>query len=149
MSRKPRKYAQGTKTNIETTQIAIRRLLEQFGAVDGFVTGEQAGIAVLSFHMQSRRLTFRFAIPRVRPGEERKNAAAVNETKRLWRAVLLCIKAKLESVRSGIETFEDAFLAQTVLPTGETVGEWASKAVPQALEGRPLPPLLGGSRRDE
>ena len=93
MSRKPRKYAQGTKTNIETTQIAIRRLLEQFGAVDGFVTGEQAGIAVLSFHMQSRRLTFRFAIPRVRPGEERKNAAAVNETKRLWRAVLLCIKA--------------------------------------------------------
>ncbi len=149
MSRAPRKFAAGTKTAVETTQISIRRMLEQHGVVDGFVTGEQQGIAVLSFQMKERRLTFRMGIPRIRPGEDRMNAAAVSETKRMWRALHLCIKAKLESVRSGIESFEDAFLAQTVLPTGETVGEWAKKAVPEALEGRPLPPLLGGpTRRD-
>lgn len=148
MARKTRKFAAGTTTSIETTQTQIRRMLEQHGAVDGFVTGEQAGVAALTFIMKDRRVTFRMGIPRVHPGEERKNAAAVAETRRMWRSLLLCIKAKLESVRSGIESFEDAFLAQTVLPTGETMGEYAARAIPQALEGRKMPPLLGGPRDD-
>lgn len=147
---KARKYAEGTKTDTATTQNAIRRLLEQHGNVDGFVVGEQAGIAVLSFQMKDRRLTFRMAIPRIdHNARERTNAAAMQETRRMWRSLLLCIKAKLESVRSGIESFEDAFLAQTVLPTGETMGEYAARTIPEALEGRPMPPLLGGPRRDD
>lgn len=145
-----RKYAANTKTDTATTQNQIRKLLEQHGTVDGFVVGEQGGIAVLSFHMKDRRLTFRMAIPRIKhEATDRQNAAAMQETRRMWRSLLLCIKAKLESVRSGIESFEDAFLAQTVLPTGETMGEYAQRAIPQALEGRPLPPLLGGARRDD
>ena len=41
-----------------------------------------------------------------------------------WRALLLVIKAKLEAIDAGIATFEDEFLAYTMLPGGETVGEW-------------------------
>lgn len=37
------------------------------------------------------------------------------------RALLLVIKAKLESIESGVETFEQAFLANVVLANGETV----------------------------
>jgi hypothetical protein len=40
---------------------------------------------------------------------------------RRWRALCLVIKAKLEAVQSGISEFEDEFLANIVLPTGETV----------------------------
>lgn len=149
MARAAKKYAAGTKIDSTKTQQDIRRLLEQHGVVDGFAVGEQSGIAVLSFQMKDRRITFRMAIPRVSQ-DSRMNAAAMAENRRMWRALLLCIKAKLESVRSGIESFENAFLAQTVLPSGETVGEWAATAVPAALKGRPLPPLLGGpSRRDD
>src|SRR4029453_1820841 len=38
-----------------------------------------------------------------------------------WRALALCIKAKLESVESGIEEFEGAFMAQVVMPDGKTI----------------------------
>jgi hypothetical protein len=149
ISQRPaRKFAEGTAVSTEKTQAEIRRLLERYGSVDGYVTGEQAGIAVLTFNMRGRRLLFRMSIPRVKPGASGREAeAAQAETRRLWRSLALCIKAKLESVRSGIESFEDAFLAQTVLPTGQTVGEWAGDAIPQALDGRPLPPLLTGPRQ--
>ena len=40
-----------------------------------------------------------------------------------WRALLLVLKAKLESVESNIETFENAFLAQIVMPGDQTVAD--------------------------
>ena len=54
------------------------------------------------------------------------------------RALLLVIKAKLESVESGIETLEQAFLAHVVMADGKTVHERIAE--PIALEyqsGRP------------
>ena len=58
------------------------------------------------------------------PVAEPKMLAAWEQALRTrWRALLLCIKAKLESVESGIETFDTAFMAQIVLPDGRTVEE--------------------------
>lgn len=37
------------------------------------------------------------------------------------RALLLVIKAKLESIEAEVETFEQAFLANVVLSNGDTV----------------------------
>ena len=66
------------------------------------------------------------------------------EAREKWRALLLCIRAKLESVSSGVETFEQAFLAHMLLPSGETVSEWAERPDNKAaLEGGRMPPLLG------
>ena len=59
-----------------------------------------------------------------------------------WRALLFCIKAKLESVEAKIETFEEAFLAHVVLPDGKTVGEHALPAVAAIYKGGQLTPLL-------
>lgn len=60
-----------------------------------------------------------------------------------WRALLLVVKAKLEAVEAGIVTFEDEFLAYTMKPDGETIGEWAKRELPAVLEGKAMPPLLG------
>lgn len=40
-----------------------------------------------------------------------------------WRALSLCIKAKLEAVAAGITTFEHEFLAHFLTGDGRTVGD--------------------------
>jgi hypothetical protein len=58
------------------------------------------------------------------------------------RALLLVIKAKLESVESGVETFDEAFLANVVMPDGKTIAELTTPAIERAyIEGK-QPPLL-------
>ncbi len=60
-----------------------------------------------------------------------------------WRALALVIKAKLEAVESGVETFEDAFLSHIVLPGGGTIGRWLKPQLQEAYVGGKMPPLLG------
>lgn len=64
------------------------------------------------------------------------------------RALMLVIKAKLESVESGVETFEQAFLANIVTANGQTVFERIEQ--PLALEyggGKVAPLMLEGGRQ--
>lgn len=59
----------------------------------------------------------------------------VNQMKRQrGRALMLVIKAKLESIESGIETLEQAFLANIVMADGATVFDRVQE--PIALEYR-------------
>ena len=61
------------------------------------------------------------------------------------RALLLVIKAKLESIDSGVETFEQAFLANIVMSDGATVYDRVRSDM--ALEyknGQPTMYLLAG-----
>lgn len=66
-----------------------------------------------------------------------------------WRALLLAIKAKLVSVQSGVESFEEAFLAQLVVrdEDGRSVrfGIRAVKAIAEAYMSNGPPQLLLGS----
>jgi hypothetical protein len=59
-----------------------------------------------------------------------------------WRALLLCIKAKLESVASGIESFEEAFLAHVVLPNGQTVADHIAPRIAESYEGNKMLALM-------
>ena len=45
-----------------------------------------------------------------------QKGAHEQERRRLWRALLLNIKAKLEAVESGISVFDEEFMAHIVLP---------------------------------
>jgi hypothetical protein len=54
--------------------------------------------------------------------------------RRLWRALLLAIKAKLEVVESGLAIFEEEFLSNIVMPDGCTVGEHARPWIAEAYE---------------
>jgi hypothetical protein len=51
-----------------------------------------------------------------------------------WRALALVIKAKLEAIETGIASFEDEFLAYTMLPSGETVGAWLAPQMDAAYD---------------
>ena len=59
-----------------------------------------------------------------------------------WRALLLVLKAKLESVESAIETFEHAFLSQIVMPNDQTVGDLVLPHVAIAYKGGRMPRAL-------
>ncbi|GIL09295.1 MAG: hypothetical protein BroJett033_8060 [Chloroflexota bacterium] len=128
------KYAQGTSVEAGRTLTEIKATLDRYGA-SGFGYLETGGHVVLAFEMRGRRVRFDMPLPkpeeakRTAQGRSRTPAAAKIAGERAirerWRALLLTIKAKLESVESGIETFDDAFLAQLVLPSGETMGAWS------------------------
>lgn len=66
-----------------------------------------------------------------------------------WRALLLAIKAKLVSVESGVESFEEAFLAQLVVKDDEgravRFGTRAVKAIAESYVRNGPPQLLLGS----
>jgi hypothetical protein len=62
---------------------------------------------VVTFDMKDRRV--RFAV-------SWKEKATGQSIRSLWRALMLCIRAKLASVESDIETFKEAFLAHIVSP---------------------------------
>lgn len=61
------------------------------------------------------------------------------------RALMLVIKAKLESIESGVETFEEAFLANIVTANRQTVYERIAGTLAVEYEtGKVAPLMLGG-----
>jgi len=128
-------YARHTKVPVERTKAEIERTVTRYGAKE-FVCGTKVGKAVVMFEGQDRRLRFDVALP---TGESEKEEQAKRQK---WRGLLLTIKAKLESVASGIETFEEAFLSHIVMPDGRTVGEHAIPAIASIYQSGQVQPLL-------
>ncbi|GBR74832.1 hypothetical protein NO1_1939, partial [Candidatus Termititenax aidoneus] len=54
----------------------------------------------------------------------------------------LCIKAKLEAVESGISHFEDEFLANFVMPNGQTFGECVVPQIDRIYKNGSVPNQL-------
>lgn len=61
-----------------------------------------------------------------------------------WRALALCIKAKLEAVEAEISEFEEEFMAHVILPDGSTVSEFMRPQIRQAYATRQMPPGISG-----
>ena len=77
----------------------------------------------------------------------RSDAAAEKEWEKAcrqrWRALALAVKSKLESVESGIETFEEAFFAHIIIPgAGKTFGEMILPEMKQIMQTGNIPKLL-------
>ena len=134
-------YAEYTKVPIEKTKTEIEQTLKRYGA-DRFMYFTEVGKAVIVFDVKDRRL--RFDLP-VAAGDSEKDR---KEARRKWRALFLCIKAKLESVASGIETFEEAFLAHVVMHDGMTVYQHTQGRIEIAYKGGEIPALLPGPRQN-
>jgi|RhiMethySRZTD1v2_1073278.scaffolds.fasta_scaffold39857_9 hypothetical protein len=128
-------YATETKVPVAKTRAEIERLLEKHGTKN-FMSMLALDRAVIIFELKERRIRFDLPLPKgsARGDEQR--------TRSLWRALLLCIKAKLESVESKIETFDEAFLAQTVMPDGKTVYEHTAPTIKQVYASGEMRPLL-------
>jgi hypothetical protein len=132
-------YARRTTVPIEQTKTEIERTLKRYGA-SSFAYFSETKRASVMFEASHRRIRFDLPLP---PGEDAKEAK-LRRSK--WRALLLCIKAKLESVESEIETFEEAFMAHVIMPDGRTVAEHAIPRIAAAYENNEVGPLLPGPK---
>lgn len=118
-------YASNTTVPVEKTRAEIERVLTRSGATQ-FASGWDEKGAHVGFRMHDRFVRFYLPLPArderrftvERYGRKRTPEAALRlweqACRARWRALLLSVKAKLESVASGIESFEQAFLATRV-----------------------------------
>lgn len=128
-------YADKTRVPIDVSKKEIESTLTRYGA-SSFGYFSEPGKAIIVFEAKDRRLRFDLPLP---TGGSDKDA---KEARRRWRAFLLCIKAKLESVASEIETFEEAFLAHVVLGDGLTVYQHTRDRIAVAYQSGEIKALL-------
>lgn len=145
-------YAANTTVSTEASRMEIERTLRRYKA-ESFAYGTEGNKASVMFHLQGRVVRFILTLPDANERRftmhsrgVRAPAAAEKEweqaCRQKWRALALVIKAKLEAVAAGITTVEDEFLAHTLLPNGQTFGDWAKPEVDRAYELGHMPTSL-------
>ncbi len=136
-------FAEGTSVSVMKTKVEIDTLLRKQGALRTGVA-EEPGRAVVFFDLKDRRVQMSLRLPstaeivarsRRRLTSLQLAQRAEQEQRERWRALLLAIKAKFVAVESGVETFEEAFLAHVVMPGGRTLGQMALPQVAEAYKG--------------
>lgn len=141
MTTTPRRFAEKTKVPSAQTRMEIERLLERHKAKQ-YLTGVdyEHGTARVQFNIHSRIVRFTVALPdQKKLGGGDRYAQAERQK---WRALMLVIKAKLESVENEIATFEEEFLAHIVMPNDQTVADVVLPLVAFAYERGTMPPRL-------
>ncbi|MDP2275266.1 MAG: hypothetical protein Q8K32_31260 [Archangium sp.] len=154
-------YAAGTKVSVSKTLGEIEDLVRKNGGAK-FYRGEQDDRMVLGWWQSERMVMFGVTLPKLSefskhprytwrtrpiPEQEKLREQAMREQ---WRSVLLVIKAKYASVEAKIETFEESFLGQLVVPDPETgrpspYARIAIKAIAEVYTGGGFKALPMGS----
>lgn len=129
-------YAATTTVAPEKSRAEIESALKRYGC-SGFAYMSSETRAMIMFETKDRRLRFDLPLPK---DDGSKKVQQVIRSR--WRGLLLCIKAKLESVESRIETFDEAFLAHVVLPDGGTVYQHTQERITEAYASGAMVPLL-------
>lgn len=148
-------YAEKTEVAVEKSIAEIITLIKRAGAqrIGQF---EQPDRFVVQFELADRLVKFAVKLPSIEemPDVDHRGYRLTNQQRisrrdqrhrQRARALLLVIKAKLESVESEVENFEQAFLANIVMADGATIYERIAE--PIALEyrsGAPVTMLLTG-----
>jgi hypothetical protein len=144
-------YARSTSVPAERSKAELERILANAKA-DQFATGWATGRAVVTFRLHGKMIRIEIPMPILEPPtsswKQVKGLFYVKdkvdqETRRRWRAVILYVKAKLESVESNIVSFEEAFMSHIILPNGSTVGRAMLPQIESAYRDGKMPPLLG------
>lgn len=138
-------YAANTRVPVGRSRAEIERVLENYGADEFFYGASQRGKGI-GFKYKGRVIKIGVPIP---PRSEYPDTIAgenkwKQEERRKWRVLLIGLKAKLEWVDAGLTKFEDEFLAQTCLPDGSCVGDWAGEQINVMIEKGKMPKLLPG-----
>ena len=126
-------FAETTKVPFERSISEIVSMVRNAGA-DRIGQMDTITHFTFQFTLGNRMVRFTIPMPTVdeMPVKDGRNStltkaqreARLDQARRQrGRALMLVIKAKLESVESGIETFEQAFLANVVMLDGQTVHE--------------------------
>ena len=145
-----RRFAETTKVPVSQSRGEIEKMLarhkcQQFGTAVDYLEMK----ARVQFTAHDRMVRFTVAVPD--PKKFRREQEHQQEERRIWRSLLLVIKAKLEAVETGIATFEQEFLANIVMPNGRTVAEIVLPQIAESYAtGRmPLALAAGNPSEDE
>ena len=148
------RYAADTSVSQDRSRSEIEAILKRYGATS-FMYATEDTRAMIGFRIADRMVKFLLPMPDPKarefthtpargtlrsPAEAEK--AWEQAGRQRWRALALVIKAKLEAVAAGITTIEDEFLAHTVLPDGQTVGEFMQPQIAIAYERGSMPTTL-------
>ena len=148
-------YAADTTVTVERSKAEIEKILAGYGATS-FAMGWQEGGASVAFTCHARFVRIKLPMPRpdekrfthTSSGAPRSSSAAASQWEKgcraRWRALVLLIKGKLEAVEAGIVTFEEEFLAHTLLPSGSTVHETMGEPIAEAYRVGTMRPLMSG-----
>lgn len=150
------RYAQNTEVSSDKSRMEIERILQKYGA-SGFMYGWKGDAAVIAFEMHGKSIKFILPLPnkndkkfKVTPKreylrtEQEAYQAWEQACRQKWRALTLCIKAKLEASESGITTFEHEFLAHFVMPGGQIFGDYIIPQIEEVRKSGKLPKLMIG-----
>jgi hypothetical protein len=129
------RFASQTRVSADQTRVEIERTLSRYGAT-AFAYMSVQGRAIIAFEAAKRHIKITVPLP---TGDDKKSQ---QQARQRWRALLLVIKAKLESVESEIETLEEAFYANIVMPDGRTIYESTRDHVAVAYETGKVQKLL-------
>lgn len=151
-------YASTTSVSVEKSRAEIETILTRYGAGQfGYATDSDRGLATIQFAANDRHIRFVLQLPkkndrqfwytpggRKRLNPQRQVEAWEQACRQRWRALALCIKAKLEAVECGIAEFEEEFMAHIVLPGGGTVGALMRPQIERAYLSGDTPPGIAG-----
>ncbi len=150
-----KKYAAGTTVSPARSREEIDSMLKRFGA-SGFGYGEQKEAVAIIFEINESTYRYNVNMPKLEDfkrntsghslsmkGQLNAWEQAVRET---WRALVATIKGKLVAVDSGIESFEQVFQQYTVMPNGQTVGEYNKLQLETMRQTGELPRMLPSGR---
>lgn len=151
-------YAVGTSTPLTNSLAELERVVRKAG-FSNFAQGSADDRIVVGFTSPEGRQV-RFIVPMMEIGDDlfvrmrdmaraygcrvpRTHSDAFEQHRRqIGRALVLTVKAKIECIEAGIETFEDAFMSQLSLPDGRTVGSMVKAQMLQIYSGNKTPPNL-------
>lgn len=151
-------FAAQTSVSVEKSRAEIETILARYGASQfGYATDSIRGLATIQFCAKERHIRFTLRLPlvsekqfaftahqRKRRSVDEQHKAWEQACRQRWRALCLCIKAKVEAVECGITEFEAEFMAHIVLPGGETVGQLMRPQIEQAYLTGNCPPGIAG-----
>lgn len=148
------RYAQGTEVPVERSRAEVERILTRYGATR-FGSMTEPTRATIYFEVKGRQVQLPVPMPQRTDKKIAKNhngwarsesgiqKAIDQETRRRWRVLVITLKSMLESVESGLMTFDQVFLAHLVIPgTARTIGEAIAPKLDAICNGTALPALL-------
>jgi len=149
-------YAEATKVSVEKSVAEIVMLVRR-NAGSQIAQLDDDDRYVIAFSTAARQVRFvvnfdpvthkRFQLDgrgSTRTAAQRRDHWEQHRRQRM-RAMLLVIKAKFESVESGVETFEQAFLANVVTSSGATVYERIAEDLAVEYQTGAVRPLMLGA----
>lgn len=149
------KFAKDTNVSVEKSRGEIETNLQRYGATAfSYMVRNSPTDAKAMVQFESDEKVVQFVLPlpdfndfsETETGRERSPEVQLKHweqaCRQRWRALNLCIKAKLEAVECGITTFEQEFLAHIIVPgTNKTIGSEIIPKIEKAYDENTVPLL--------